>query len=108
VPVGVRLGHMVLEYVIIGLICLQIVLGFIQTKLLADLQVKTTMELIEELPEGIGEALSQIPQQLAGSDFNPVQMALAELIGGWAKNQSNTVTATVLKGDDGKFIKDNS
>lgn len=99
--VGTGLGHMVLEYVIIGLICLQIVLGFASTKFLSELIRNAVMEMVEDIPPALAEALSEA-QPLANMEgISPVQIAVAELIGSLAKQSIEPPS----QGEDGRFVK---
>ena len=91
---------MVLEYVIIGLICVQIVLGFASTKFLSELIRNAVMEMVEDIPPALAEALSDA-QPLANMEgISPVQIAVAELIGSLAKQTIEPPD----QGDDGRFV----
>ena len=91
---------MVLEYVIIALICLQIVLGIASVKFLSELLRNGIMELVEDFPPAIAEALAE-SQPLANMDgISPIQIAIAEIIGSMAKQNISQP-----QGDDGKFVK---
>ena len=92
---------MVLEYVIISLICLQIVLGIASVKFLAELLRNGLMELVEDFPPAIAEALSEAQPMANLEGISPIQIAIAELIGSAAKNN----ISAPMKGDDGKFVK---
>jgi hypothetical protein len=98
---------MVLEYVIIGLVCFQIVLGIVSVKFLADLLKSGLMELVEDFPPAIAEAFAESNPMANMEGVSPIQMAIAELIGSAARSGNPALELNTLRGDDGKFTSDN-
>lgn len=103
--VAAAIGDMVLEYWIIGLICLQIVITIAQGKFLTDLLMNGVQELIEDMPTALATAFEENVSTPDFSDVSPVQMALAEGISQIFKNQGSEPLVNVSRADDGTFAK---
>lgn len=98
---------MVLEYWIIGLILLQIVLGFGLAKFQAELTRNSVLEMVEDLPPAIAEAFENATIGQIGENYeppNPIQQALAQLI---MSNfgQDGSGSPQLPKDATGKFVK---
>ena len=100
---------MVLEYVIIGLIVLQLIISLGLAKMQAEITRSGLIEMMEEFPEAIAEALGE---QMGGIQMSmdgatPIQMAIAQAIQSAFTPKNPLLEGNVIQGEDGKFVKNN-
>lgn len=99
---------MVLEYWIIGLILLQIVLGFGLARFQAELTRNSVLEMVEDLPPAIAEAFENATLEQIGGNFeppNPIQAALAQVIMSNFETSIPGSRSELTKDATGKFMK---